>query len=320
MKLKDIGERKAIEEIVKILGEKSDIGDDCAKIDFGEKYLLLTTDMITESTHIPVNSTPWQIGWHIIAINLSDIAAKGGEPLGILISLGLPKDYSDSFLKELTNGMKDCTDTYKTEIIGGDTKENENLTLCGTAIGIVSKNEFIPRIGAKIGDLVAVTGSLGKAAAGYYSLNNKNFEDEINSLKSLLEIKPRIKEGRVLAKTGVVTSCMDISDGLASSIYQLSKMNNVGFEIYFNKVPVSPEVKKLSEKLQVKLEEMVLYFGGDYELLLTIKPSEVKIAVSAIEKIGGTLSIIGKVTEKENFLLLNSNYHKLENRGYEHLR
>lgn len=320
MKLKEIGERKAIEYIIKIIGEKSEIGDDCAKIDFGDNYLLLTTDMITKTTHLPKNSTPWQIGWHIIAINLSDIAAKGGKPLGVLVSLGLSKEYSISFLEELTKGMKDCCDTYNTKIIGGDTKENENLTLSGTAIGIVAKKEFMPRYGTQAGDFVAVTGSLGKAASGYYSLKNGNLENEKNCIKSLLEIKPKIMEGRALAKTGAITSCMDISDGLASSIFQLSKINNIGFEIDFNKIPVSRDAEKISRVNKIELEELILYFGGDYELLMTINPSNVEKAFFAMEEIKGKLTIIGKVTERENFLFKKNHYERLENRGYEHLR
>lgn len=318
MKLEEIGERKAIEKIIKILGEKGEIGDDCAKVDFGENYLLLTTDMITKSKHIPNKATPWQIGWHIVAINLSDISAKGGTPLAFLISIGLPKKYSVKFLEELALGMKDCAIKYKTKIIGGDTKENENLILAGTAIGIVLKNEYMPRIGARVGDLVGVTGNLGKASAGYYSLKNK--ENEINGIKSLLEIKPRINEGRALAKSGAVTSCMDISDGLASSLFQLSKINNIGFEIDFDKIPVAKEAEKISKKLNMNLEELVLYFGGDYELVVTLKQKIVEKAISAVEKIGSNLTIIGKVTERENFLFKNNDYEKLENRGYEHLR
>ena len=320
MKLKDIGERKAIEIIEKIIGSKSEIGDDCAKIDIGDKFLLLTTDMITESTHIPKNTTPWQIGWFIVATNLSDIAAKGGTPLGVLISLGLPTEYPISDFKELINGMNDCADKYNTKIIGGDTKENENLTISGTAIGMILKNEFMSRIGAKVGDLVAVTGNLGSPAACFFGNKNNQTKNDSVNIKTLMKINPRIQEGVALSKSGAVTSSMDISDGLASSIYQLSKLNNKGFEIDFEKIPFLEKTKEIACNLNLKIEDLILYFGGDYELLVTIKPELSEKAISCLDEIGCKLTIIGKVTNRENLLFKENNYEKLENRGYEHLR
>ena len=226
-KLSDLGERKAINLISDVLSEGNvavGIGDDCAAFDFGEKYLLVSTDMISEKTHIPKMMTPWQIGWFVVAINLSDIAAKGGKPLGVVLSLGLPKETSDIFLKNLMNGADKCAVQYGTVIVGGDTKENPMITICGSVFGIVNKNEFMSRKGMTIGDIVMVTGNLGKAAAGYYAL--KYGMKKMDFLKGFLEPKPRINEGLMLAKIKTVTSCMDISDGLSSSLYQLQEINN----------------------------------------------------------------------------------------------
>jgi thiamine-monophosphate kinase len=192
-KLSDLGERKAIHLISNILSrgdEAVGIGDDCAALDFGEEYLLISTDMISKKTHVPEIMTPWQIGWFVVAINLSDIAAKGGKPLGLVLSLGLPGDTSDSFLEELARGANVCATTYDTSIIGGDTKENPSVTICGTVFGTVKKDEFMSRKGAKPGDIVAITGTLGKAGAGYYAIQSSVENDEI--LKGLLEPKPRI--------------------------------------------------------------------------------------------------------------------------------
>lgn len=322
-KLSDIGERKAIQLISNILSKGSKkvvIGDDCAVIEYGINYLLVSTDMISESTHLPRFITPWQTGWFVVAINLSDIAAKGGKPLGLVISLGLPREKSITFLEELIKGADNCSSSYNTSIIGGDTKENSNLTICGTVFGLVKKDEFMSRIGSRYGDIIAVTGYLGKAAAGYYS--SKSNIDGIEIRKGLLEPRPRINEGITLAKEKVVTSCMDISDGLSSSLYQLKELNKVGFEIYKEKIPLSPSLLKISkENSNLDIYDCSLHFGGDYELLLTIPYENFENTQKKIEKIGGSLTEIGKVIKEKEITIVDKYIKKnLPNKGYEHFK
>lgn len=321
-KLSDLGERKAIQLISKILSKGNvavGIGDDCAAFEFGKDYLLVSTDMISEKTHIPKIMKPWQIGWFIVAINLSDIAAKGGRPLGLVLSLGLPKDASESFLEELMKGADKCATKFDTSIVGGDTKEAYELMLCGTAFGTVRKNEFMGRKGAKPGDIVAVTGTLGKAAAGYYALKYNIENKEI--LKGLLEPIPRLKEGMALAKAKVITSSMDISDGLSSSFYQLQALNNVGFEIYKEKIPLSPALLKFERKKDSDVYEFAMHFGGDYELLLTLPYDEFDKAQKSLAKTGTNLTVIGKVTKEKKISIVDRETKKiLFDKGYEHFR
>lgn len=322
-KLSDLGERKAIRLISDVLS-KGDvavgIGDDCAALEFGEKYLLVSTDMISKKTHIPEIMTPWQIGWFIVAINLSDIAAKGGRPLGLVLSLGLPRDTSDLFLEELMKGADKCATQYDTSIVGGDTKENPEVVLCGTVFGTVMKNEFMSRKGARPGDIVAVTGTLGKAAAGYYSLKHDVNEEAI--LKGLLEPMPRLQEGMALAERKIVTSCMDISDGLSASLYQLQEVNKVGFEIDKEKIPLSPMLLRLAEKTEeLDVYELGLHFGGDYELLLTVPSDRFEKAVHSVERVGGHLTGVGRVTKEHKITFVDEGVKKiLPDRGYEHFR
>jgi len=311
----DLWERKAIDLISNLLS-KGDvavgIGDDCAALEFGEDFLLVSTDMIAEKTHIPEVMTPWQIGWFIIAINLSDIAAKGGQPLGLVLSLGLPKDTTELFLKEMMKGANNCATKYGTTIIGGDTKENLQITICGTAFGTVRKDEFMSRKGAKPGDVVAVTGMLGKAGAGYFALQH-NMKGEI--LNDLLEPQPRIKEGRSLAKQKIVTSCMDISDGLSSSLYQLQELNKVGFEIKKDCIPLSPSLLDLAKKhTEMDVYKYALHFGGDYELLLTMPPD-------TFEQAREKLTAIGAVTKEQGITFIDgASKTTLKNKGYEHFK
>ena len=317
-----MGERNAIKLVEKIIS-KGDaavgIGDDCAALAIGDEYLLVTTDMITQKTHIPAGMTPYQIGWFVVAINLSDIAAKGGRPLGLVLALGLPKNTSESFLKELMKGADACATHFDTSIVGGDTKENPEITICGTAFGMVKKDEFMPRKGAKIGDVVAVTGSLGKAGAGYLASQHR-MKDEL-ILKGLFEPIPRIREGRVLASLKIVSSCMDISDGLSSSLYQLMELNHVGFEIDSEKLPIAPELLKLQKSFTFDVNECAVQFGGDYELLITIPQDDFEKARKRIEKTGSVLTVIGHVTKNKEIIMKLKNKKKiLENKGYEHFK
>ena len=320
-KLSDLGERKAIQLISKIL-TKGDaavgIGDDCAAIDLGDEYLLVSTDMISQKTHIPEQMTPFQIGWFIIAINLSDIAAKGGDPFGLVVSFGLPKNTTELFLTELTKGADACATTFDTHIIGGDTKETGEINICGTAFGFVKKDKFMPRKGACPEDIVAVTGTLGKAGAGYFNLKNKTLDKDIS--KALLEPVPKLREGRILAEQKCVTSCMDLSDGLSSSLYQLSDLNDIGFEIDQSKIPLYPELIQLKKKQRnLNIFDFALHFGGDYELILTIPKKYFEKIKKLMEKQDMDLFAIGKVTRKKEIILCTDKDKKiLENKGYEH--
>ncbi|MFO7677964.1 MAG: thiamine-phosphate kinase [Thermoplasmatota archaeon] len=322
-RLSDIGERKAIQLISSILSKPDiavGIGDDCAALEIGNEYLLVTTDMITQKYHIPEQMTPFQIGWFIVAINLSDIAAKGGRPLGLVLSLGLPKKTSEFFLKQLIKGADSCATSFDTAIIGGDTKETSEITLCGTAFGLVDKNKFLPRKGCSAGDIVAVTGPLGRAGAGYYMIQ-KEFDDESKS-NALFEPVPRLKEGILLAEQKCVTSSMDISDGLSSSLYQLGQINNVGFELYQSDIPIASELKHFQKQFSdINIFDVALHFGGDYELLVTIARNCFEKNRKKLGKKGVSLYPIGSVTSEKDIVIVSNNVRKkIENKGYEHFK
>jgi len=315
-----LGEREAIKIIEHLI--KSDavvgIGDDCAAIDIGNKYLLVTTDMMVTKTHIPKGMGPYDIGWSIVAVNLSDIAAMGGKPLGVVTAIGITRGHPVEFLEQMVDGMNDCARRFNTSVVGGDTKEHEDLVLCGTALGEVDKNGILLRKGAKAGDLIAVTGSLGRAGAGFYSLKrNLGLKDAENALRRPW---PRVKEGMALSSSRLVTSCMDISDGLSSSIFELSKVSGMTFEIDYARVPKAPEVEMAFQDLE-RQKDLVLNFGDDYELLFTIRrEAEPKVAELA-SSCGCPITVIGKVTSgEENILIDGGKREKLENLGYEHFR
>jgi len=296
MRMRDLGEWGAVSRICQLLGIEM---EDCARLPMGPDYLLVTTDMMAQSTDMPPGMSPWQAGWYLVAMNLSDIAAKGGRPLCLVASLGMPPDYGSDQLDDIITGMRTCAARFGTSIVGGDTNEQGELTLCGTGVGIVPQGEFMPRKGARVGDVVAVTGELGGAAAAFYSGKGKR----------LMEPWPRIAEGRALSKTHAITSSMDLSDGLAISLHQLCELNGVGFEVDWERMPMSKDVPGD----EVRAREMVLYWGGDYELLVTIKPDKLQEAKGA-----ASITPLGRVTPAGIVLLSGGKRMPIERRGYEH--
>lgn len=322
-RLADIGERAAIRHIESILRKGKNtlgIGDDCAAIDLGNSYFLVTTDMMSQNTHIPPQMTPYQMGWFLVAINLSDLAAKGGTPLGVVCSFGLPKETSETFLRQLTKGANACAVSFGTAIVGGDTKETTEITLCGTAFGTVQKDELMPRVGMRPGDVVAVTGTLGKAGAGYHALQRNKKEKKLS--KAFLEPQPRLKEGRLLAQQHAVTASMDLSDGLSSSLYQLQELNSVGFEIQQEALPVAEGLVRLAAKNHtIHPLSIALHFGGDYELLVTIPTHKFQQTKKRLHNKGIQLTAIGTVTKRKNIILCDKQEKKpLQNKGYEHFK
>jgi thiamine-monophosphate kinase len=315
-----LGEREAIRIIEHLI--KSDavvgIGDDCAAIDIGSKYLLVTTDMMVTKAHIPKGMSAYDIGWSIIAVNLSDIAAMGGRPLGLVTAIGITRGHPIEFLEQMVDGMNDCARRFDTSVVGGDTKEHDDLVLCGTAVGEIEKSKILLRKGSKAGDLIAVTGALGRAGAGFHSMKRQLALTDAEA--ALKRPWPRVKEGMALADSGIVTSCMDISDGLSASIFELSRRSGMTFEIDYAKVPKAPEVNLAFHDLE-RQKDLVLNFGDDFELLFTVKREAEEQLIKLSKETGCPMTVIGKVTSgEENILIDNGKREKLENLGYEHFR
>jgi thiamine-monophosphate kinase len=325
MKVGELKERALIAHIAELLAKPGNnviVGageDDCAVLDIGgEDYLLVTTDMLHRKTDFMPQMTGWQIGWMSVAVNLSDLASKGAKPLGIVMAMGIPPDAEFDFLEGIARGMDDCASRFGTQIIGGDTDSHDELTMAGTALGLVKKELLIRRNGAKEGDIVCVTGNLGTAGAALLALktpylntgtNKKSVNEEI--LKALFEPVPRIKEGIALAESRAVTSMMDISDGLALSLHDLTKASGVGFRVYENKLPVLPYVRRLLKGEE--LLDAVVYTGGDFELLFTVAKDKLEKARKACP-----LTVIGEVIGEGVFIEREGRLEELKAKGYEH--
>jgi len=237
---------------------------DCAVLDMKGKYAL-TTDVVIENVHFFNGSNPKRIGMFSINVNLSDLASAGASPVAVLITVGIKKNTDKEYVLEVVKGIKKALGKYNVKAIGGDTKESSAFFISVTAIGKIKRR--LSRYGVKPGDLVCVTGKLGRTGMNYYKwmkTQNKIYIDNI------LNIEPKIKEGQILASSKHVSASMDLSDGLVESLNILGKLNNVGFILDKKKIPVDPKAKKYSLKEDIPLERMY-DFGGDYELLFTIE-------------------------------------------------
>ncbi|MFH1323048.1 MAG: thiamine-phosphate kinase [Methanobacteriota archaeon] len=317
MKINQLGERALIQRISGLLSGGGNIvvgagEDDCAVLDTGnEEFLLVTTDMLHRKTDFPLQMTGRQIGWMSVAVNLSDLASKGARPIGVVMAMGIPPDTEVEFIEEVVKGMDECVSKYGAKIIGGDTDAHDELTLVGTALGLVKKERLIRRSGARVGDLVCVTGHIGTAGAALMAIDKKIPVSQ-DILKALFEPMPRIDEGMALAGSSSVTSMMDISDGLALSLHDMSRAGGVGFKIYESRLPVLSDVKRLLKGEE--LLEVAVFAGGDFELLFTVAPEKLDKARKACH-----LTVIGEVIEKGVFIEMESGVEEeLKARGYEH--
>jgi len=317
-RLSDVGEKAMVRNIASMLHTSAKLGpgDDAAAVEIGDRYLVVSTDMLWEDTHFHPSMSWRQKGWMAAAVNLSDIAAMGAQPLGLLMAMGLPADLDEKDVAEMVQGAADCCDQYGTDYLGGDTKECSELVLTGTSLGLVPREGLLSRKGAKPGDHLLMTGTAGLAAAGLKALENKI--EAPKAVKALFEPLPRIKEGALLSSSGVVTSCMDISDGLSSSLVELGGASGVAFEVDPKMIPIDPEVIKMAKSYQVDADELALHGGGDYQLLFTVRPDGLSIVKSLL---GSDVTVIGRCLEgKVNTLKRGRSNVTLEPRGYEHFR
>jgi thiamine-monophosphate kinase len=338
LNISDFGEKKLIKRLLsrsQKLSFKSTFfdqlsikswSDDAALLDFGDNYLVVTSDLLLESAHFPEKMNFRQIGRKIVTVNASDLAAMGSEAIGIILAMGLPRNMLIADFDEMVEGILQACQKYQMVLIGGDTNESAELTLCGTCIGVVPKDKVMMKSGAEEGDVVAVTGSLGLAAAGFEVLFddksklkdlNPDFKDRI--LKHALEPEARLEKGVLLGKTGTVTSATDITDGLISEIGEIidAGQGNVGITLYEDMIPVPPEVGEIAEIMDKNPLEMALYYGEDFELLLTIKKDHFMDLKDPME-----LHQIGYVDSSSQITMINKDGKTeiITPHGYEHFK
>ena len=294
----------------------SEVGtDDSAILELDkEEYLIITTDAISSR---PLAYTlgligPRELGQYVVYANISDIASNCAKPLGLMVLIGIPPDYSKKELKELILGIKEACSEYNTCILGGDTKYTQKLQLVGTALGIVKKEELTTRYSAKPGDIIVVTGYIGTfTAAGYAFIKKINLPYQIKEvfIKALKYPKASLKESRLIANFQGGHGGIDISDGLIVDLYKLARESEVGAVIYEEKIPIHPAVREFSKIIKINPLKFAFGIGGDWKCIFTIDPSKWKKIKTFAKKQKISIFEIGKITEDRKIKLLTSTGH-----------
>ncbi len=330
MELKNIGEFGLIDLIRKKIYTRDkrvvlNIGDDAAVLRYSKnKLLVFTTDTLMEKVHFDLKYCSYRdVGWKSIAANLSDIAAMGGIPLAGIISLGVSSRTKVEDILKLYSGLKTLSSRFKCPVVGGDIFSSKSLVITISLLGEVEKNLFKTRSGAKVGDLICVTGDLGEAEAGlrFLKKSSKNkipFNSSI--IKKHLTPYPRIEESRLLVKNLKVTSMIDISDGLSSDLYHICEESNKGALISADKIPVSQKTREACKLLNLSPLNLALSSGEEYELLFTLSPEEQE-KLRKITQGKFQVSLIGEIKRKEEGVKILNQDGKIRNlkkTGYRH--
>ena len=323
MKVSELGEFGLIDLLAKMVGGGQDerlligIGDDAAAWQGDASIQLATIDSFIQDVHFPSGIASWQeLGWKALAVNLSDIAAMGGMPRYALVSLALPEDTEVDDVTTLYTGMLDLAQQYGVAIIGGDIVSAPLVAITITILGSNQKKQLLTRSAAEPGELVAVTGELGAAAAGLEMLSKGpqlDLEAATRLRNAFLHPYPRIAEGQLLLEQGVKTA-IDISDGLISDLNQICKASQVGARVEIDRVPIEPTVRA---QFSDKSLELALSGGEDYELLFAAGAEvidRVKRAASC------PITVIGEIVAGKGVTLVDrqGNPSNLGKAGWEH--
>lgn len=285
------------------------VGDDAAVLDYKDKQVLVTTDLLLEGVHFDLTYVPLKhLGYKSAVVNFSDIYAMNGQPKQITVSIGLSKRFSVEDMEELYNGIRLACDVYGVDLVGGDTSASlTGLAISITCIGEGEKGKVVYRSGAKETDLVCVSGDLGAAYMGLQLLERekkvfngeKDFTPDFSGKEYLLErqLKPEARKDIIatLHEAGILpTAMMDVSDGLSSELLHISKESHVGCRIYEERIPIDYQTAVMAEQFNMNLVTAALNGGEDYELLFTVPLAD----YDKVSNLKG-VKIIGHITKPE---------------------
>ncbi len=296
------------------------IGDDAAVFRPQYQDLVTAKDMFVENVHFAKHTMhPYHIGYKALAANLSDLAAMGAKPLFYLVGISISDRWSSSEINEIFRGMKKIADTYKIDLIGGDTVSGKELVISITVIGDTDKARY--RSLAKEGDVIFVTGTLGDSQAGLHILNNRGiFRDEDYYMTRHQMPSPRVEFSQGLQKISRL-ALNDISDGIASEANEIAEASKVSIMIYEDRLPVHPTFIQFDSELQNKWK---LFGGEDFELLGAVPKHDWKNVQQVASQLKVPITKIGYVSSRNSvgqvFLQRkNEKLERLEKKGYNHL-
>ena len=308
------------------------VGDDGAVLDHFGRQTVITTDLLLEGVHFDLMYTPLKhLGYKSVVVNLSDIYAMNATPTQVVLSIGVSNRFSVEALEEFYEGVYAACEKYGVDLVGGDTTSSRiGFIISVTAIGEVAPDAYVKRDGARVNDLICVSGDLGAAFLGLTILEREkkifqetgaqpDLENRAYIVGRLLKPEARKDVIEYFAEHGIVpTSMMDVSDGLSSDILHICKQSNVGCVLYEDKLPINEESKDFAYKLELDPTACALSGGEDYELLFTVNQQD-------YEKINANngFSIIGYITEAsagKTIITRGGNKHELVAQGWNHLK
>jgi thiamine-monophosphate kinase len=301
MKLSEIGEFALIAAIKEMAlegqGVIKGIGDDAAVLrPCPGMVSLVTTDLLLQGVHFQLDLIdPYRLGRKAVAVNLSDIASCGGIPRAMLVSLAIAPEAELASVQSLYKGMLEQAQAFKVALVGGDTSQGDRLLISITLIGEAEEAKIVYRAGARKGDLIFVTGTLGDAALGLRQLKQGKREGVL--IQRHLTPVPRVKEGQAIAQQGLATAMIDISDGLVADLGHILEASQVGAEIRLSGLPLSEEYRKEVKAYSPDPYALALAGGEDYELLFTAAPAKEKAVAKLAQELGIPITSIGKIVD-----------------------
>ena len=302
--LMSISEFQLISKLKKLFPKtiSSGIGDDCAVVFRDGIYELFSTDCMVEGVHFTLSENdPYWIGWKLVAVNVSDIAAMGGTPKGILLSWAIPANFDEIKLDLLAKGIADCAKTYGVEVMGGDTSKSLRDLFLNVAIWGQMTKPPIYRSGAKDNDSIFVTGKLGGSILGRH-----------------LKVQPRVKEMQWLADFGI-NAALDISDGLLGDLGHIAEESKLFFEIDEVKIPIHDDAKSLSFQSGKPALFHALNDGEDFEIVFTVSTEKVNSLLKSWP-FDNCLYLIGNMSKDQPNRIQNrlGQKVKVEGKSFEH--
>jgi len=328
--LREIGEFGLINRIRKWITSSNPsllqgIGDDVAVIEMGMKSLLVTTDILIEGIHFNRSwIDPYQLGRKALAVNLSDIASMGGTPKYFLISIGLPKNLPLPFVSSFYRGLKMEAKQFRVELIGGDTSLSQKIVINICLLGEEKKQNLLFRKGARVGDDLFVSGTLGDAALGLKILQERGkIKGTEGLINKHLSPCPRVELGQTIAKHHWATAMIDVSDGLLIDTSHLLEESGVGARVWEDRIPLSRLYRKWVHSFSKDPFQFALSGGEDYELLFTAPGKMGKRISSLSHSLKIPITRIGKILpQKEGLRMIGKDGKKYSPSclGFEHFK
>ena len=305
------------------------VGDDAAVLNYADKKVLVSTDLLLEGIHFDLAYTPLKhLGYKAIQVNLSDICAMNATPTQVTVSIGMSSKYTLEAIEDLYEGFYLACEKYNVDIIGGDTSSSkQGLVISISVLGVADENDIVYRNGAQEGDLVCVSGDLGGAYIGLQLLErekrifleNPQIQPDLEGKDYIVErqLKPDARQDIVALLRDVKvtpTAMIDVSDGLASELLHICKESNKGCQLYEEKIPIDPMTYETAREFGLDPTVCALSGGEDYELLFTVKQADYDKIKNDVD-----VTIIGYITEPAagcNLISKSGAVHELKAQGW----